>query len=702
MSPTTARKKSLQSTKDPLRTPSPSLPTPPRTPGSGSRSRRPRVVPESKASRALHRLRTKLRARKDRASASPKNASTSSSHLLPPPSIGSVAGASKSHRKANIDAPADGQLKDSVPLGDVIEISSDENDRDTTPTAADSTYRGRLAESRVRTKSSKDVSPLRTRGFFKRIGSTLEDSLSVSRKASTKSSARRKLATEASDGEVSHAGSESSDLPETVSQAIQDAKKGHLSAGEDDFSSDFSAGEYDSEDSFIDNSGRVEGGEGNDSTSDEMPSDEEDQVKLATFNSIITQLSGDLPPHKSQRAVEEATKAFRSSLRAMPSRKTRREAKGKRKASPSPSPELEGKESDIEGQVLPSPSKKSKISVNQHQSGAALLNSGSSSQGPSLMAPATPLATPNSGNATTAAGGPLVPTTPTPGGAPLTMAALLAQTPGATGTKESNARYVQRVERLPDVCGIEIPDGADPVLAGDYAILPNLVAGTMTPWTNTRGRPHPQFQEWASLIPNMNATLALSIVRFTEVGKYINPSRISPMEVHLKEILTDPPRYHVVRNRRVCYGVTLGAVSRSQLFSRSSSGMRQKSINIRGIEIEWDRLVAFACMVSGHNPIAAQYGMNSLQVATKSDFTKRGDSKTPLYTDEWTIDSDDDVPVYDAREAQNFNFLSDVGDIENHLPMWNSANGETSHAWTLGCNIRWVMVLGAPKNVSGL
>ncbi|KAJ2913328.1 hypothetical protein MD484_g7082, partial [Candolleomyces efflorescens] len=650
---------------------------------------------QSKAARALQRLRSKLRRRSDTHTSSPDVKKTGSSPLLPPAVI-----SKKLHTtKKKSTSTSEPQAK-SLMLGDVIEISSDEND--SSMVEDDATFQGRTTHSRVQS-AKRSTTPLRTRAYFKRTGESLEVPPSPSSRPRKN---KRTVKTRAAEYDGGSEGDDSSedgmdDLsdsedPPSVSDFLATLKKTKPEQEDGDQSSDFSAGEYDSDDSFIDDAASVESDDGL-----VLPSDEEDQVK-----------------DEYDAAIREATRTFKSATKSSTGAKGKKPAlvnKGKRKASPAAV-------SDIDQEDVGDEPRRHSSHVRKKVRNEAPLLTGAQTPGPSLTQTsgstsvqtiATPV-TPGTGPTTVHATTPVTPVA-TPG-QPITFATLIANTPGAA-SRNPGAKYVSRCDSLPDVCGVVLPEELDPVLGSDYADLPKLRSGNILPWTTTRGRPHPTFSGWATMIPNMNATLALEIIRFTEVGKYINPSRLSPTEVHLKEIPGDPPRYLVCRNRQPVYAVTLGAVSRSQLFSRSGVGMKQKSIKIRGHEVEWPRWEGFMGMITGQDPLAAQYGMNSIQMSTKSDFTKKEGQTTPLYTDEWTIDSDD--KIYDARDDPSFNFAHHASDIADRLPMWNPADGEiprescvavaysialffsqSSQQWTLGCNIRWVLVLGIPEKRS--
>ncbi|KAJ2912051.1 hypothetical protein MD484_g8361, partial [Candolleomyces efflorescens] len=694
--------------------PETALPTPPKTPVRGRTSVRAKATHDSRASRTLQRLRDKLR---QRAASGASVTSRPSGELLPALEITSAASTTRPSKKRKT---AD-EDKVSVPLveGEIIEISSDDNHGESNPNDNDKPFRGRGSRTRVRSSSSATVPPpLRTRGFFKRTGTSFDHQEPGEREGTPVLS----------------------DTDEELALNPYDAltRRAGRSSDEDSSPAD-SENEYDSQDSFIDDSAMEvdKSGSKDERASTEYPSDEEFQIQLAMIRSVVTAMAPDLTKDRYDQAVHDAaTKLFnfngqeakKKKGKNNNGKKRRSKGKGKGKA-PVHEPQLddlEGLFSDDDGPAGDSEPIGTASTSPQHTvSGASLFNStvaASSLPGPSASSdvPVTlgslisaPVNVPT---LATASSNPVQPNAPAVAGQQVTMASLVATVPGAA-TQETGVKYVRRVLTLPESNGVHLPDLQEPILAGDYPDLCNLRAGHFIAWTNTRGRPRTALSAFGRTMPNMSATLALDIIRFQHVGQYINPSRISPLEVELKEYPTDPPRYHVVRNRRPAYCVMLGAVSRSQLMSRSNAGLRQRYINVRGVPVEFERQEGWTCMVAGHERLAAQYALNALQASTKSDFTKGEGKTTPIYTDEWTIDSDDQVPIYDARQAGGFTFAADVADIHTRLPRWPSENGEiprdscvavaytmsfffsnTSQQWTVGCNIRWVMVLGVPTS----
>jgi len=107
-------------------------------------------------------------------------------------------------------------------------------------------------------------------------------------------------------------------------------------------------------------------------------------------------------------------------------------------------------------------------------------------------------------------------------------------------------------------------------------------------------------------------------LQFVQAGRVINPSRISPLVVNAKRFSPDgfKLRLYVDKIHAVC--VTAVAVTESYLYSVPATGLPQRQL--RGIvhSQEWDRLVAFFCMVFHQPELGAQLYKDSLAFTTKA------------------------------------------------------------------------------------
>ncbi|EAU82080.2 hypothetical protein CC1G_09682 [Coprinopsis cinerea okayama7 len=145
---------------------------------------------------------------------------------------------------------------------------------------------------------------------------------------------------------------------------------------------------------------------------------------------------------------------------------------------------------------------------------------------------------------------------------------------------------------------------------------------------------------------------------------------------------------------------------------------------------EWDRFVGFMCMVFRKSELNANLARDSMHFVTRalpnenssgtskggmfsnarSPSTKRvGSSK--VVADNFALDTNNNVPIYDARNQQNFDLESDLSNLGAALPAWNQEVPRGSFVvvgytaavylsnmgkWTLSLNIQWVIIIGCP------
>ncbi|KAJ2913598.1 hypothetical protein MD484_g6812, partial [Candolleomyces efflorescens] len=508
-------------------------------------------------------------------------------------------------------------------------------------------------------------------------------------------------------------------------------------------------------------------------------SDEETQLEMAKVQSLISQLRGHLTEEDYTRTMDAVSRSLRLANKASASsavKRTRKShehsGKGKKKARyVTPVDHEERGLSDQEEDQLLSALAISRGNVGGMVDASAGTSSSASSQ--TTMVPTGILS--NAPAPTPIAAGPVVPTsalvtnatssstagffsapgassailaasaasvgTAGPGG--VSFADLLAQVPNAsayTNSTYANAVFVQHATVLPATNDVHKAELQDPLLLLDYAGLCNLrfnlffrsfvmmcadterSAGAIQSWSKQAGPGHPWFCQWGVACPSMNGLFVQDVVRFVEspTFKYINPSRASPLVVHLRETNNRPPRYQLMRDRKVVYAVSCGKVEKCHLVTPYKYAMQQKFINISLHKQEWERWMGWICMVFGQSSLDAQYASSALQLATRSDLSqdkKEAHSPRESLTDEFVLDTNDDVPIYDARAIpQGFNFTNDIENIGSRLPRWSGGEipeGSCVAAaysvvmymsgkkrWTLACNVRWVVVLGVTGNAN--
>ncbi|RXW13803.1 hypothetical protein EST38_g12051 [Candolleomyces aberdarensis] len=320
--------------------------------------------------------------------------------------------------------------------------------------------------------------------------------------------------------------------------------------------------------------------------------------------------------------------------------------------------------------------------------------------------------------------------------------------PSKPGTSNTSDTYLEdvttlpRCKILPNLCQVTDPEIQDPILAGDYVSLPNLTLCELIPWTDLTGPGQVNFSSWAEQCPNMDGELAYRALSFVESNNFVNPSRASPVDTAVREIAGASPRYNLYRNRLPLIAVSPLFLEHSQISEPSPNGLRQKYI--RGIyhSQEWEHFTGFTGMAFGHTQLHAQLARDALQFSTRAAFprkTENGEAGKLLITlltvmslirlscrstrtsaparvnaDNFSLPTDGQIPVYDGRYAENFDFNVDLANISQRLPHFPNSEipygsfvvaGYTmsiyrSNAgnWTLACNIQWVIVIGTPSD----
>ena len=110
----------------------------------------------------------------------------------------------------------------------------------------------------------------------------------------------------------------------------------------------------------------------------------------------------------------------------------------------------------------------------------------------------------------------------------------------------------------------------------------------------------------------------LDALQFAHSGRYINPSRATPLMVNARGVSADGRnlRLYVGKSHAIC--VTSICSTDSYLTRVPPNGLPQKQL--RGVvhSQEWERLVAFFCMVFFQAELRAQLYKDALAFTTKS------------------------------------------------------------------------------------
>ena len=107
------------------------------------------------------------------------------------------------------------------------------------------------------------------------------------------------------------------------------------------------------------------------------------------------------------------------------------------------------------------------------------------------------------------------------------------------------------------------------------------------------------FSSVSSNSRNISKSPALAAIRFVRHRNFINPSRISPLEVHTIHTSLDGSRsqLHVDRRLAVCLSPLL--VNESHLMTPTDRGLRNKFIKGTLHQQEMERFVGLTCMAFG-------------------------------------------------------------------------------------------------------
>ncbi|EAU91687.1 hypothetical protein CC1G_04455 [Coprinopsis cinerea okayama7 len=148
---------------------------------------------------------------------------------------------------------------------------------------------------------------------------------------------------------------------------------------------------------------------------------------------------------------------------------------------------------------------------------------------------------------------------------------------------------------------------------------------------------------------------------------------------------------------------------------------------------EFERLVGFVCMVFGMEELHANMAKDSLHFVgrpvsnrgegspdvdngmftnTQSPSTKQVRSVAArVNADSYFLESNNNVPIYDAQNAPDFNLSRDLPRLPKALPAWQgeipygsfvmvgytvAVYKSNAGRWTVSCNIQWAIVIGTP------
>ncbi|KAG2022486.1 hypothetical protein CC2G_000228 [Coprinopsis cinerea AmutBmut pab1-1] len=277
----------------------------------------------------------------------------------------------------------------------------------------------------------------------------------------------------------------------------------------------------------------------------------------------------------------------------------------------------------------------------------------------------------------------------------------------------------------------------DDLLVRFYGDLPLLRRGSLIPWNRSPGPGMVRFRAWAKHAPDMDADLAFMAICFVTSGHVLNASRACPSLVTIREISPGS----VSQSKRLhAYVGDMPAIFTSCIFSEASClrsltnyGLPQNMLQGKFHTQEFERFVGFVCMVFGFRELHANLARDSMHFVTRpisrqedspkggnsdmfsqtrSPSTKQVASSSRVVADNFVRESNNDVPIYDARKASDLNFTRDLPSLDKVLPAWRGEIPAGSFVmvgytlavyksnvgnWTISCNIHWAIVIGIAR-----
>ncbi|KAH6908653.1 hypothetical protein BKA70DRAFT_1426554 [Coprinopsis sp. MPI-PUGE-AT-0042] len=243
-----------------------------------------------------------------------------------------------------------------------------------------------------------------------------------------------------------------------------------------------------------------------------------------------------------------------------------------------------------------------------------------------------------------------------------------------------------RVRELPVTCEVTNVQLQDPLLRKYYKNLPNLRSGVFESWSDSEGPGMIMFSNWSAACPDIDYDVGLSALEFRSSGSFINPCRISPLEVGAWSVPGPRIRSHLhTLDGRPAVCVSPVMCDKSYLQAPPERGLRQKWMSGIFHSQEWERFVGFMATVFGHERLSAQLARDAIQFTTRAHFGKvyeprssggsmsqlfskvkspstkgKARAETSVTADSFALDFDSEVPIYDARDVK-FDFNEDLG-----------------------------------------
>ncbi|KAF9041178.1 hypothetical protein BJ165DRAFT_1406163 [Panaeolus papilionaceus] len=285
---------------------------------------------------------------------------------------------------------------------------------------------------------------------------------------------------------------------------------------------------------------------------------------------------------------------------------------------------------------------------------------------------------------------------------------------------------------LPPVCQVTNVNIQDPLLMDFYHTLPPLTEGQLIPWSYIPGEGQTSFSAWEDVCELLDIDVAFSALNFVVQDQWVNPSRASPLDVELREVIVGgASRLNMYRGNSPAIGISTGYVSESFVLGAPvNSGVRQKFLSIIFHSQEWERFCGWVCMVFGRDAMHAQLAQDALKFSTRVEsvkgqgspasssrkgmFVKNQDKDASSSKDfQLALGYDEHIPVYDSRNVA-FDFSKNLSRMGEMLPRWYEEIPIGSFAvvgytlvayyskktskWSLSTNVQWVVILASPSS----
>ncbi|KAJ2914230.1 hypothetical protein MD484_g6192, partial [Candolleomyces efflorescens] len=176
-----------------------------------------------------------------------------------------------------------------------------------------------------------------------------------------------------------------------------------------------------------------------------------------------------------------------------------------------------------------------------------------------------------------------------------------------------------RVSDLPDQCEVTKVELQDKLLQGLYVGLACLRTGIFESWSEMVGPGNIVFSAWANVCPSMDFDSIMSAMAFTQSGRFINPTRISPLDLLVRSAPGSGQRLQLyTSDRRPAVCVSTVYCADSCLTVPSTRGLKQKYFSGIFHTQEWERCMAIMCALFRQRVLHAQLYKDAIQFATRA------------------------------------------------------------------------------------